>query len=110
MKIITIVLDSNKLENPDLDLRYNISDRIEEITNKRILHDGFDYMGEHYNIMSIFHRVEEERDGDIDLIIHLLKTEQFLENDLSKTAIIYIKDDYPMEGGDFSDCIKVFPN
>ena len=90
--LLLTVLDSNKLENPALDLRYLVPDRIEEITEKRIWNDGFDYIGEKSDIMVTFSCIEEYREEDITMIIEVLKNELFLENDLSKSAVLYTSD------------------
>ena len=40
MQTIVIVLNPGKLENPDLDLRYQIPDRIEELSGGLIKDNG----------------------------------------------------------------------
>ena len=45
LMILTVVLDSTKLKNPDSDLRYAVSERIEEKTASRIIHDGYEILG-----------------------------------------------------------------
>ena len=44
MQTIIIVLNPAKLENPDLDLRYDIPDRIHEVSNGAIQDNGYDYI------------------------------------------------------------------
>ena len=44
MQTIVIVLNPGKLENPDLDLRYQIPDRIEELSGGLIKDNGYDYI------------------------------------------------------------------
>lgn len=41
---IVIVLDPGKLENPDLDLRYDVSARIEAVTDGAVRNGGYDYI------------------------------------------------------------------
>lgn len=44
MQTIIIKLDSRKMENPDLDIRYTLPERIEKITSGRITDNGYDYI------------------------------------------------------------------
>lgn len=44
MQTIVILLESGKLINPDLDLRYLIPDRIGELTDGSIQDNGYDYI------------------------------------------------------------------
>ena len=46
METIIIVLDSKKMTNPDLDIRYTLPDRIEEYTNHQIRDNGYDYLSD----------------------------------------------------------------
>ncbi len=54
MSSIIIVLNPAKLENPDADLRYDIPDTIEEITEGDIQGDGYDYDFPNNDDMAIF--------------------------------------------------------
>ena len=62
MQTIIIVLNPGKLENPDLDLRYLVPDRIEEVSGGAIEDDGYDYVdaeeGEPGPLMGIWMRTE----------------------------------------------------
>lgn len=44
MQTIIVLLNPGMLENADLDLRYRIPDRIEEVSNSLIQSNGYDYM------------------------------------------------------------------
>ena len=44
MQTIVIVLDPTKLDNPDLDLRYLVPDRVEAVTQGAIADNGYDYL------------------------------------------------------------------
>ena len=44
MQTIIITLDSRKMDNPDLDIRYILPDRIDEYTEGQITDNGFDYI------------------------------------------------------------------
>ena len=44
MQTIIVLLNPGMLENADLDLRYRIPDRIEEVSNSLIQSNGYDYI------------------------------------------------------------------
>ena len=44
MQTIIIILDSKKLENPDLDMIYQLPDELDEYTNQRVSDNGYDYL------------------------------------------------------------------
>lgn len=46
MQTIIIVVDSRKLENPDLDILYKLSDCLDEYSNHRISDNGYDYLSD----------------------------------------------------------------
>lgn len=46
MQTILIVLNSEKLENPDLDIRYNLPDKLERYTHNEISDNGYDVPGQ----------------------------------------------------------------
>ena len=46
MHTIVIVLDAVKMENPDLDIRYTLPERIEEYTNNQVNDNGYDYLSD----------------------------------------------------------------
>ena len=46
MQTIIIVLDSTKMNNPNLDICYSLPDRIESFTNGRVRDNGYDYISE----------------------------------------------------------------
>ena len=61
MKII-ISLDPEKLSNPNADLRYDLPDKIEELSDNRITDSGYDY--DNKNIMYVFmesKNIEQEK-------------------------------------------------
>ena len=99
MQTIVILLDPGKLINPDLDLRYLIPDRIEELTDGSIQDNGYDYID----------RIWLET-GDAaqswPAIAKLFHEEKFSDNDLSLSAEIYISE---KEAADVEDCTLVYP-
>jgi hypothetical protein len=44
MQTILITLDSEKMDNPDLDIRYLLPDRIDEYTGGAVRDNGYDYL------------------------------------------------------------------
>ena len=110
MQTIIIVLNPAKLKNPDLDLRYCISDRIEEVSNGAIQDNGYDYIdteeGQPGPLMGIWLETESARES-FPVIIKLFQEERFKENDLSMSAEIYISEN---DTEDLENCTLVYPN
>lgn len=108
MQTIIILLNPSKLENPDLDLRYNIPDRIEEISDGSIEDNGYDYIeiGDRDDILGIWLETELA-DKSYPVIVKLFQEEKFLGNDLSLSAEIYISEKETEEN--LENCTKVFP-
>ncbi len=108
MQTIIILLDPSKLENPDLDLRYNIPDRIEEISDGSIEDNGYDYIeiGDRDDILGIWLETELA-DKSYPVIVKLFQEEKFLGNDLSLSAQIYISEKETEKN--LENCTKVFP-
>ncbi len=109
MQTIIIVLSPAKLKNPDLDLRYCIPDRIEEVSNGTIQDNGYDYIdaeeGQPGPLMGIWLKTESARAG-LPVIIKLFQEESFEENDLSASAEIYISEN---DTEDIENCTLVYP-
>ena len=103
MQTIVVLLYPERLENPNADLRYDVPERIEVDTNGKIINDGYDYLEE--DQMAIYLQAEDAKTA-YPWIVELFQKEQFCENDLSKTAEIYISE---KEFADISECEKVFP-
>lgn len=90
MQTIVIVLDSTKMANPDLDIRYILPERIEEYTNNSIKDNGYDYIsGTEFGLWL----ETDDSANDVEKIIQLIKTETFLENDLSNVADIFVSEE-----------------
>ncbi|MDO4943618.1 MAG: hypothetical protein Q4E74_00285 [Ruminococcus sp.] len=103
MQTIIIKLNPSKLENPDLDLRYSVPERIVEISGGAISDDGYDYLED--NSLGLWLKADCANDS-YPLIVELLSNEKFLNNDLSLSAEIYISE---KECDDIENCSKVFP-
>lgn len=110
MQTMIIVLNPAKLDNPDLDLRYDIPDRIAEISNGAIQDNGYDYIDieggrKDAPLMGIWLETESAEEN-LPLIIKLFQEEKFKGNDLSQSAEIYISEN---ETEDLENCTLVFP-
>ena len=99
-KTIIIKLDSKKLENPDLDIRYRLPERIESITNNRVLDNGYDYLTD--TELLIFLKTEEL--GEIYPIYRLFKDEKICNNDLSRCSEIFVSNE---ENENIDKCIRI---
>ena len=105
METIIIKLNPELLENPDLDLRYTIPDRIEELSDKKIMNNGYDYLEGRNNPIGIWMKTESA-EQTYPFIVDIFKKEMFLGNDLSKSAEIYIS---KVDCDEFENCKKVYP-
>lgn len=98
MHTIVIILDSRKMENPDLDIRYTLSDKLEEITSGRIIDNGYDYITS--TILGIWLATEnaEEMSSIVTDIVEKDNNLRFAE--------VYISD---KENAELNECKKVYP-
>lgn len=103
MQTILIVLHAERMSNPDLDIRYLLPERIEEYTNNSVKDNGYDYLSG--TELGLWLETENSA-NNAEKIIQLIRTETFLENDLSKVAEIYISDE---ECASFDKCRKIYP-
>ncbi len=103
MQTIIIVLDSKKMTNPDLDIRYVLPERIEEYTNNLIKDNGYDYLS---NTELGLWLETDDSINNVEKIIQLIKSETILENDLSKIADIFVSEE---ECAEVEQCRKVYP-
>ncbi len=105
MAAIVISMDSRKMENPDLDIRYLLPDRIEEWSGGAVTDDGYDYVDEDGHILAVWLETEDA-EGWWPKIVELLKAEQFMDNDLSQSALVLISEE---SGADYDQCRQVWP-
>ena len=91
MQTIIVLLNPGQLQNPDLDLRYLVPDRIEE--------------GQPGPLLGIWLETENAAQN-WPLIAELFQNEQFMGNDLSASAQIYISE---KDTDDLENCTLVFP-
>ncbi len=105
MAAIVISMDSRKMENPDLDIRYILPDRIEEWSGGAVTDDGYDYVDEDGHILAVWLETEDA-EGWWPKVVELLKTAKFCENDLSRSALVLISEE---SGADYDQCRQVWP-
>ena len=103
MQTILIVLDSEKMDNPDLDIRYLLPDRIQEYTDGQIVDNGYDYLDN--DEMGIWLDTDDA-EQNVEKVIELIKSEQILDNDLSRATEIYISEE---DCATLDQCRKVYP-
>ena len=85
---IAIKLNPKKLTNPDLDLRYVIPDKIEELTSGKITNNGFDYLDDEVSSMVVFLNCSNPEE-DVASVVEIIKNHAFLGNKLYETVDIY---------------------
>ncbi len=90
MQTIIITLDSDKMGNPDLDIRYVLPDRIDEYTDGVVTDNGYDYLDD--DIMGIWLETYDAA-GNVAKVIRLIESEEILENDLTKAAQVFISEE-----------------
>ena len=103
MQTIIITLDSRKMDNPDLDIRYILPDMIDEYTDGQITDNGFDYITG--DIMGIWLETENASEN-VDKVISLIESEEILDNDLSRAAEVFISEE---ECAELEQCKRVYP-
>ena len=103
MQTILITLDSSKMDNPDLDIRYILPDRIAEYTDDTVTDNGYDYLDN--DVMAIWLETEDAAEN-VERVIKLIESEEILENDLAKAATVYISED---DSAELDQCRKVYP-
>lgn len=87
MQTIIIKLDSRKLENPDLDMIYQLPDVLDEYTNHRVSDNGYDYLSD--TEIGIWLSCEDAKQ-DVKSVIEYLSNHKICGNDLIKSTSIYI--------------------
>lgn len=105
MPAIVISMDSRKMENPDLDIRYLLPDRIEEWSRGAVNDDGYDYVDGEGHILAVWLETEDAESW-WPRVVELLKTERFCENDLSETALVLVSQEAAAR---IEQCRQVYP-
>lgn len=102
METIIVLLDSKKLDNPDLDIIYNLPDKVETYTNNEIQDNGYDYITN--TEIAIWLQTKSAKDS-YGKVLEVIKEFMFCDNDLSKTAKIYIS---TQESAPIEECTLVY--
>lgn len=84
MPSLLVRLDARLLSNPDLDLRYALTDRLSELSNGLLRDNGFDYE-EGTDAMLIFMEVNDLA-AVVATVINALENEEILGNRLATAA------------------------
>ena len=109
MQTIIIVLHPEKLENPDLDLRYCVPDRIEEVSGGKVQDNGYGYLyaeeGQPGPALGLWLETESASQH-WPMVVSLFQQEPFKGNDLSLSAEIFISE---KETADLEHCTLVYP-
>lgn len=103
MQTIILKLDPAKLENPDLDLRYRVPERVEAVSGGRIQDNGYDYLDG--NALGLWLKAESAAEAWPELV-QLLREERFCNNDLSQSAEIYLSE---ADTDELDHCTQVYP-
>ncbi|HEY5958419.1 MAG TPA: hypothetical protein VIV60_17770 [Polyangiaceae bacterium] len=90
MPSIVIRLDPEKLQNPDLDLRYLIPDRLAELSGGLVSDDGYDYEPQG-NAMQIYLQTQDLALA-VPQVVTFLETENMLGNCLARAAEVGTSD------------------
>lgn len=77
--------------------------RIDEYTEGAVRDNGYDYLDN--DVMAIWLETEDAA-GNVEKVIKLIESEEILENDLRKAAVVYISEEDCAELG---QCQKVYP-
>ena len=105
MQTIVISMDTRKMENPELDIRYTLPDRIEEWSESAVQDNGYDYVDEDGHILAVWLETEDA-EGWWPKIVELLKSERFVDNDLSQSALVLISGE---DAAEIEKCRQVYP-
>lgn len=105
MQTIVISMDSRRMENSDLDIRYSLPDHIEKWSKGAVRDDGYDYTDEDGFDLAVWLETEDA-EAWWPKIVELLKAEKFEDNDLSKTALVLISEERHAE---LEACRRVYP-
>jgi hypothetical protein len=110
MKYIRIKIAPERLDNPDLDIRYVLPDLIVENSEKFISSVGYDYLTDESNTMLLYFET-----ADFDLafkrIMEVIETKQVLDNDLKNAVEIEVgevESEALLESGKYQSVYKPF--
>ncbi len=102
METIVVVLNSSKMENPDLDIRYVLPDMLQKYTQNEICDNGYDYITNEELGIWLSAKSAKENYGKV---LAFLEEHLVYCNDLTGTVKIYISD---KDAADLEDCTLVY--
>ena len=109
MQTIIVLLNPGKLKNPDMDLCCCVPERIEEVSQSLIQDNGYNFIdteaGRPGPLMGICLKTEDAGES-CTVIRRLFQSDEFMGNDLSASAQIYISE---KDTDDLENCSLVFP-
>jgi hypothetical protein len=91
MPTIAIRLDPTKLDNPDLDIRYVLPDRLASESDGLLRDDGYDYAG-HRPPYLILYQLAADATVGLNRVIRLIQSERILGNDLRPAAVVALRE------------------
>lgn len=103
LQTIIIRLDSEKLENPDLDIITLLPVRAEQYTHNAVSDNGYDYLSD--DVIAVWLETEDAR-INAEKIIELMKNERFADNDLSQSAEVFISEE---DCAEIDNCERIYP-
>ena len=86
MPTIAIQLDPTLLDNPDLDIRYELPDLLAERSHGLIRDDGYDYVRDD-QLLAVFLETTDV-EAALVLILDVIHNVRLLENDLGQGTVI----------------------
>lgn len=94
MTTIAIRLDPQLLTNPDLDLRYTLTERIIEQAAGSLSDDGYDYCSDYL----VLFFASEHLQADVAVVVEVISNERILGNDLRPATVVAVERDGAYEG------------
>ncbi len=86
---LVITLDPDTLPNPDLDLRYELPDMLEELSAGRLKNDGYEYTAG--DAMEVYLEVAPGVDDPVALARALLKDRLIYDNDIIANGVFEVR-------------------
>jgi hypothetical protein len=89
MHTIVLRLDPGRLENPDLDIRYDLPDLLAERSGGGIANDGYDYAGDR-PFLVLFLKAAD-LDSALACVRDVIENVRVLGNDLRAAAVVAVR-------------------
>jgi len=92
MAQIRFALDSEKMPNPDLDIRYLLPERLAALPDSSMTDNGYDYSDDDPPLLMIFVN-SDVPDADVERSIGYLSANPLLDNDVLAAVVISTSED-----------------